>query len=700
MATLQNIRDKAGVLVAVVIGLSLLAFILGDFLGKGSNGFMNNEPIVGEVNGNKITYQEYQAVVNDLTDITKRNSKSNDIDQRTLNMIYDQAWDMLVMKYTIEEDFQKLGITVGKDELEDMIKGKNIDPQIKQVPIFQDPQTKQFDKARVVTFIKNLDQDPTGEARASWIAFEDNLVKNKINTKYTTLLQKAYYPNKLEVENQVKGDNDVVDFEYVYKKYSEVGDDQISFTDEDLKKYYEAHKYKFKQEESRNITYVTFDILPSNEDDLETKKVLEKQAEDFASIEDPIQYIMYNSDQDFNDTYYAEGELPANIDTFMFNENIGAVTDIYKDANAYKIAKLINIKELPDSAHARHILLQASEQMPVQEVINLSDSLQELLKNGADFAELALKYSQDKGSAIKGGDLDWFKKGAMVKPFEKACFEGKVGDIQVVESQYGLHIIEVLEQGVKNKKVQVGYLTANITPSEQTIGEVYNKASEFAGKNRTEEQFTKAAEELKMVPRVANNLKKTDRNIAGLESPRELIKWAYNNELGAVSENVFEFGDKYVVAVLTEVKEKGDAPFENVKAEVENSVIKEKKAQVIMEEMKKGGDNLESIAQAVNKQVQTASKIALKSFSIPGAGAEPVVIATALYGTPNKVTAPIEGNTGVFVIKPSEVKTENKATAEGETEKLRSAFSNRLNYQAVKSIKDASDITDNRINFN
>ncbi len=699
MATLQNIRDKAGVLVAVVIGLSLLAFILGDFLGKGS-GFMNNEPIVGEINGNKVTYQEYQAVVNNLTEITKRNNKSNDIDQRTLNMIYDEAWNMLVMKYTVEEDFDKLGLKVTKDELEDMIKGKNIDPQIRQVPIFQNPETKQFDKSRVVMFLKNLDQDPTGEARASWIAFENSLVKNKLNTKYNTLIQKAYHANKLEVDNQVKSDNNVVDFQYVWKKYSDVKDDEVSFTDADLKKYYEDNKYKFKQEESRNITYVTFDIVPSNEDDIETRKVLENQVEEFTSIEDPVQYIMYNSDQDFNDTYYAQGELPANIDTFMFNANVGDITNIYKEGNTYKIAKLIDVKELPDSAHARHILLQASEQMPVQEVINLSDSLQELLKNGADFAELATKYSQDKGSAIKGGDLDWFQKGAMVKPFEKACFEGKVGEIQLVESQYGLHIIEVMEQGVKNKKVQVGYLTSNITPSEQTIATYYNQASEFAGKNRTQEAFTKAAEELKKVPRLANNLKKVDRNIAGLENPRELIKWAYNNEKGAVSENVFEFGEKYVVAVLTEIKEKGIAPFENVKAEIENSVIKEKKAQIIIEEMKKSGDNLNAIAGAVGKQVQTASRIALKSFSIPGVGAEPVVIATALYGTPDKLEGPIEGNTGVFMIKASEPKIEDKAKPEGEADKMEKAFSNRVNYQASKSIKESSDITDNRINYN
>ncbi len=699
MATLQKIRDKAGILVAVVIAASLLAFILGDFLKKGNS---NSKPIAGEIKGYEVTLQEYQAQVDEFVENTKRNTGKDAVDTKTMEGIYDQAWEALVIKYTMDDQYDILGLSVSPEELEDMVKGKYIDPQIKQIQIFQDPNTKIFDKTRVVTFLKNLDQDPSGKARASWVAFEKGLVMNKVATKYNTLIQKGFYANKIDLENEIKADNESVNLEFITKKYSEVKDEDISFNDADLKKYYEENLYKFKQEESRNITYVTFDVKPSDEDAENTKNFLEKNKEEFAKEkgEDAIRYINLNSDQPFVDTYYAKGELPAKIDTFMFSSDTGAITNIYKENEAYKIAKLIDIKELPDSAEARHILLQPSQDMPATKILALSDSLQELLKNGADFAELAKKYSKDGGSAVKGGALGWFHKGQMVKPFEKACFQAKKGDIVVAESQFGLHIIEVLNIGTKNKKVEVGYLTADIEPSEQTDATVYNLASKFAGENRTKEQFDKSIEEQKLVPRVANNLKRTDRNIAGLEGSRELIRWAYKSEPNTISEEVFKFGDKYVIAELSEVREKGTTPFELAKASVENYVINEKKAELIEGEFNKAkNDNISTMAENLKLQVKKADKVTFNSYSIPGAGPELKVIAEALYKPANTLISPIQGNNGVYAIKAAEKVITDKETLDSEKAKLYREFSNRVNYQAINAIKENANITDNRLKY-
>lgn len=698
MATLQKIRDKAGVLVAVVIGASLLAFILGDFLGQGSGS--SSGPIAGEIKGYEVSLQEYQGKVDEFVENTKRNNGNETIDAKTMEGIYDQAWEALVIQHTMHDQYEMLGLNVSTDELEDMIKGKYIDPQIQQIPIFQDPNTKIFDKTRVVTFLKNLDQDPSGVARASWVAFEKGLIMNKVATKYNTLIQKGYYPNKLEVAEQIKANNENVNLEFIYKKYSEVNDEDVSFNDADLKTYYEANLYKFKQNESRNITYITFNVVPSKEDAENTKKWLEESKEEFADEKDPIRYINLNSDEPFIEAYFAQGELPAQIDTFMFAADTGAITNIYEENGAYKIAKLIDIKELPDSAEARHILLQASEEMPIPQVIALSDSIQELLKGGADFAELAKAYSKDGGSAIKGGDLGWFQKGQMVQPFQKACFEANKGDIVVAESQFGLHIIDVQNLGVKSKKVEVGYLTATIEASEQTDAQIYNQASKFAGENRTKEQFDKTVEELKLVPRVANNLKKSDRTIAGLDSPRELIRWTYNNELNTISDDVFKFGDKYVVALLTEIREKGTTPFDLAKAEIENYVVKEKKAKLIEAEFNKAkSDNISSMASALNLKVQKAEKISFNSYSIPGAGSELKVISKAVYGSANTIISPIEGNTGIFAIKTSEKNVSEGATPEAEQLKLSQEFSNRVNYQAISAVKENANIVDNRLNY-
>ena len=698
MATLQKIRDKAGVLVAIVIGASLLAFILGDFLGKGKIG--STEPSAGEIKGETISLQEYQQKVDNLVDNAKRNNQTKTIDTETMNEIYDQAWEMIVTEHTMFDQYSLLGLGISPDELEDMIKGKFIDPQILQIPIFQNPNTKTFDKSRVISFLKNLDKDPSGEARASWLSFEKALVQSKIAAKYNILIQKGFYPNKLEVAEQVKANNESVNIDFIVKKFSEINDEDISFSDADLQQYYKNHLHQFKQEESRNLTYVTFDITPSQEDIENTKAWLKKSEEEFANEKDPIRYINLNSDEPFNDNYYAQGELPAFLDTFMFNADTGAISNIYEENGAFKIAKLIDIKELPDSAKARHILLQQSQELNGEAFFALGDSLKRHIENGADFASIAEKYSKDRASAVKGGELDWFKKGQMVKPFEKACFEAKVGDILIVNSRFGLHIIEIEGLGEKSKKVQVGFLATTIEASEQTETEVYNKASKFAGENNTKEQFEKAIEELKLVPRVANNLKKTDRNIAGLESSRKLIRWAYNNELNTITEEVDKYGDKYVVAMLSEIREKGTTPFELAKISIENYVINEKKAALIIEDFNKAKANdLNQMASTLNLQVQKASNISFNSASIPGIGTELKVIADAVYGAPNSVISPIKGNRGVFAIQPSEKMLKEKSTAEVEKVKLEREFANRVYYKAIPVIKENSNIVDNRLNY-
>lgn len=699
MATLQKIRDKAGILVAFVIGASLLAFILGDFLGKG-NSFSNSGPTAGEIHGHEVSLQEYQMKVDEFTENVKRNNGGESIDSKTMESIYDQAWEALVTFYTMDEQFELLGLNVSADELEDMVKGKYIDPQIQQIPIFQNPTTKAFDKTRVVTFLKNLDQDPSGVARSSWLAFEKGLVQNKVSTKYNTLIQKGFYPNQLQVEDQIKANNESVNIDFIYKKYSELKDDEVTFNEADLKAYYDANLYQFNQLESRNITYVTFNVTPSEDDIKHTKEYLAKSEAEFATEADPIRYINLNSDETFTENFSAQGELPARLDTFMFAAEKGAITEIYQENGAFKIAKLIDFKQLPDSAEARHILLQASEEMTGPQALALSDSIQTLLKEGADFAELAKLYSKDAGSAVKGGDLGWFQKGQMVQPFQKACFEAEKGDVVVAESQFGLHIIEVQDLGVKSKKVEVGYLTLNIEASEQTDAMAYNKASKFAGENRTKELFEKSINDLQLIPRVANNLKKSDRNIAGLESPRTLIRWAFNSEQDAITEEIFKFGDKYVVATLTEIREKGTTPFELAKTEIESSVIKEKKAQLITKEFADAkADDINAMSSKLGTKILTADNISFDSYSIPGAGSELNVIAQAVYAAPNTIISPIEGASGIFAIKASDKIITEKSTVASAEVKLSKEFGNRVNYQAIKAIKDAAVIVDNRLNY-
>ena len=693
MATLQKLRDKAGVLVAIVIGGSLLAFILGGLLKSSPKADMS----VGEINGNKVSIQEYQQQVDGIIEATKKNTGKSTVESEEMEDIYNQAWQAMIINYVVKPEYEGLGVAVSSSELEDMVKGKFIDPQMLQIPIFKNPQTGQFDKSRVISFLKGIEQDPSGEAKVSWVSFEKNMILNKTSQKYAILIQKGYYPTKLEIEDMVNGKNNIADIQYIEKKYSEISDDQVKYTDTDLKDYYDNHTYQFQQEASRAISFVTFDVKPSENDAIETKKWIEKTKEEFRTEENPIRYINLNSDEAFEDTYYAKGELPAFLDTFMFAADTGAITDVYKEGNTYKIAKLIAIKELPDSAKARHILLRASQEMPAQKVVALADSLKKLIENGADFATLAEKYSEDKGSAIKGGELDWFQKKQMVKPFEKACFEGEKGDIVIIESQFGLHIIEVEEQGVKQKKVQVGYLATNIEPSEKTDGDIYAIASKFAGENRTKEQFEKAIEEQKLIPRIANNIQKSDYRIAGLESPRTLVRWVYENEQGTISD-VFKLGDKYIVALLKEVREKGTTPFELAKTEIEREVIKQKKAEKLLAEFNNAKmDNINDMAGKLSTSVQSTNNISFGQYSIVGIGYEPAIIANAAYNQEQKLISPIKGENGVFAMIITKRRTEETTNAEQQKSVMERAITNHINYQLVDILKSNANITDKRL---
>jgi len=693
MATLQKLRDKAGVLVAIVIGGSLLAFILGGLLKSSPKADMS----VGEINGNKVSIQEYQQQVDGIIEATKKNTGKSTVESEEMEDIYNQAWQAMIINYVVKPEYEGLGVAVSSSELEDMVKGKFIDPQMLQIPIFKNPQTGQFDKSRVISFLKGIEQDPSGEAKVSWVSFEKNMILNKTSQKYAILIQKGYYPTKLEIEDMVNGKNNIADIQYIEKKYSEISDDQVKYTDTDLKDYYDNHTYQFQQEASRAISFVTFDVKPSENDAIETKKWIEKTKEEFRTEENPIRYINLNSDEAFEDTYYAKGELPAFLDTFMFAADTGAITDVYKEGNTYKIAKLIAIKELPDSAKARHILLRASQEMPAQKVVAFTDSLKKLIENGADFATLAEKYSEDNGSAIKGGELDWFQKKQMVKPFEKACFEGEKGDIVIIESQFGLHIIEVEEQGVKQKKVQVGYLATNIEPSEKTDGDIYAIASKFAGENRTKEQFEKAIEEQKLIPRIANNIQKSDYRIAGLESPRTLVRWVYENEQGTISD-VFKLGDKYIVALLKEVREKGTTPFELAKTEIEREVIKQKKAEKLLAEFNNAKmDNINDMAGKLSTSVQSTNNISFGQYSIVGIGYEPAIIANAAYNQEQKLISPIKGENGVFAMIITKRKTKETTNAEQQKSVMERAITNHINYQLVDILKSNANITDKRL---
>jgi len=708
MATLENIR-KRGPLVAIIIGFAMLAFILGDFLNSGSSLFGGDRFRIAQIDDVTVDYREYEQRVFEATELFKQQYGVRSVDDRQREEIKRQVWEELVDGIILGAQFEEIGLAVGSDELFDLVQGKNIDPMIRQIPAFQNQQTGMFDPSMVVYFLKNMDKDETGQSKASWLALESKINQKRLNNKYLNLVLKGMYVTKNQSETSFKERNYLVDFNYVAKKYSEVSDSSVIITDDDINAYFKSHEKDFEQDASRDIAYVTFDIIPSKKDSAYTLDWIEKSVNDFKTVEDNKQFVNFNSDVPFNDQHFKKGELEnTELDSLLFNAEINDIIGPYYEEGSYKLAKLTKVEDMPDSIKAKHILIQPDGKtiVDIKQAKEIADSLINVIKNGGDFAELVKNFSKDQTTLEKAGELGWFEETEQALPFAifpyKELESEKINDFKIVETNYGVHLIAKTEQGESFKKVQVAILERKVVPSSETYQIIYAKASMFAGENRSYKEFEETIDKSGFVKKVAPGLTKSETVIAGLQSPREMIRWAFNAEKSEVSQ-VFEFGERYVVGALSTIREEGTAPLEQVQEEIRFYVSKEKKAEHLVSEMSKFlPADLNSIAGKLNTNVEEARNVSFSSFQIPGLGFEPTVIAESVNNEKNKVIGPIKGENGVFIIEVSIITPAmdiTKVDLKPEKERLSSDLRNRAVYQVINALKESSNITDERSKF-
>jgi peptidyl-prolyl cis-trans isomerase D len=706
MATLQKIRTKAGLLVAIVIGVSLAAFILGDMLQGGSSMFQRNRLEVGVIDGESIQYPDFQKQVEELGEIFKQNYQTNQLDDNAWTQVREQAWQSTINKIVMGEVYEDLGIEISSEELFDMLQGANPHQIVQQ--IFRNPETGQFDRASVVRFLKNLETGVAQDQRVYWLNLEKQIVDERTQSKYANMVGKGLYVTSEQAQASATAGSKTVNFDYITLPHSSVNNDEVTVTEKDLKAYYNENQSDYKQEQSRRVEYITYAVTPSEADYKDAEEWIEDIKSDFSKAQDNVQFVNSNSDVSFENVWNKKEDLPENIAAWVFDEN-AQVNDVfgpYADGASFTLAKLHKSEMMPDSVEARHILLQVTTQAELIAAQALADSLKTMIDKGADFAKLARENSSDQGSAINGGDLGWFKRNQMVKPFEEAAFNNTTDSVTIVATQFGLHLIQTTKRGKLTPQVQVAYVTRNVVPSTKTYQNTYALASKFAGENTTKEEFDAAVAAEKLTKRVANVGEK-EREIVGLENARQLIRAAYEAEVNDILQTnqespIFELGDNFVIAVLTQASEEGIAAFDEVKARVELAVVKEKKAELLAEKAKEalaGNSDLSAVATALNTEVQTASNITFNSFSIPGIGLEPSVIGTVSNLGVDKISAPIAGNNGVFVVM---VTSENVAPGVNiASEKMRLAQTNsyRVASQVFTTHRNSVEIDDQRSKF-
>ncbi len=706
MATLQTIRTKAGLLVAIVIGISLAAFILGDMFQGGSSLLQGNRMEVGEINGESIQYPQFQQEVEKLGDIYRMNTQQNQLDEDTWVQVREQTWQTMIRNIVMTDVYENLGIKVSSDELFDMLQGTNLHPIVQQ--LFRNPETGQVDRGAVVQFLRNLETGVAPEQRQYWLYLEDQIVDERIQSKYNNLVGKGLYVTSLEAENSLEGRNKQVSFDYIMLNHNSVADTQVVVTDKELRDYYNKNQNNYNQEKLRQVEYITFPVEPSSEDFAATEEWINSIVSDFASATNNASFINSNSDVGFDDTWYKKEDLPEDIATWIFETDaeINAIFGPYFEDDAYKLAKLHASEMMPDSVEARHILLQVNTQEEMISQQALADSLKTAIENGSNFATLAMEFSSDQGSAVQGGDLGWFGRGMMVKPFEDAAFSNKVNEVTIVNSQFGIHIIQTTARGPETRQVQVAYLVRNVTPSTQTYQSVYAKASEFAGKNLTKEDFDAAVAEQNLNKRSAS-LRETDRQVDNLENSRPLIRAAYDSKVGTIIQDlqgstIFDFGDNFVIATLVSATEEGVASFESVKDRVELAVLKQKKGEFLVEKAKtamSGKTDLEAVASELGTTVRNAANVNFTSIQIPGIGMEPKVIGTATSLSPDQISQPVAGNNGVFIVKVTTVNEGEDQNIENEKARLAQNLTFRASSQAYNAHREKAEVEDQRAKF-
>jgi len=692
-------------MIAIVIGLALGAFILGDMLNSGSKLMKPSQMKIAEIGGESVQYPDFQKKVEELSEIYKMNTQKSTIDEKTWEQIREQVWQEYLQENIIGKATEKLGLTVSSDELSDLVQGNNPHPIIQQ--IFKDPKTGQIDKSSMNKFLKSVVNNSASPQQTTyWLYIENQIRNDKLRTKYNNLVSKGLYVTTEEGKKSLEEKNKSANFQYVMLAYSTVSDATVTVSDSDLKEYYNKHKDEYKQEKTRKIEYITFNVLPSAADNAATQKWITDSKQEFATVTDNKQYVSVNSETPFDPSYYKKSELPAAIGEWAFSAQPGDFYGPYFENGEYKLVKLDQFKMMPDSVQASHILINPQTVGGVEKAKALVDSLKRKIELGTDFAEMARKYSEDPGSKVKGGDLGWFKRKQMVPEFEEAAFTGEVNKLYVVGTRFGYHLIKPTKKGKETNVVRIATLSRKVEPSNETYQKVYSETSKFASENQTVEAFNKSVLAQKLDKKIAD-LKENDQEVAGLESSRSLVKAAFNSEKGKILVNmegstIFEFGNKFVIGSLTEATEEGPSTFEEAKTKVDLAVRKDKKAQMLADKFKNaasGQSDLAGVASKLSTEVKEVAGVNFTSFSVPTIGFEPAVIGTVCCLAEGKISEPVQGNNGVYLTKVTSFKNGTNTDLKSERNRLAQTLNNRAGSQVFESLKKVADIVDRRSKF-
>ena len=702
MAAIGNIRKHYGLLV-VIVGIALLAFVLGDLF-KSTNSRQENN--VAIVDGEKISYQDYSNLVNmNLENVKAQNGGSLSTEDNY--SVHANTLEQMIRDIIMKNEYKDLGLTVSSDELYDQFLGEN--PNQYVVQSFTNPDGS-FNRELVTTYIRDF-QTLNPELKSNWLNFERAIKEDRLNTKYETLLKKGFYlPNKL-AERIYADKNDKTSAEVYAVRYNTVADSTVVVDEADNKAFYNNNKNKYQTEATRSIDYVVFEITPSQADVDYSKKYVSDLTKDFAEIENAANFVNANSDLTYDSTWKSRKDVPAELEQVIFDQNngIGFVYGPYENEGYYNIAKIVDMENRSDSLMASHILvsyanaLRSDATRTKEEAKTLADSILNVVKkDNSKLETLAKDFSDDPSAQTNNGDLGWFTDGMMVYTFNEFVQDNEVGTIGMVETPFGYHIIKVTDRNEATPKARLAVVAHEITPSTATYQNIFAEANKFVTENTTAEAFNKAIEEQGLNKRTYPSLKKNTNFITGINNPRQIVRWAFdeNTKVGDMS-TIFDLDNMYVVAVLTKSVEEGFTPYEDIADRYQFVIKKEKKGAMLAEQAKTYGTDYQKMIDNMKGEKTTVDNVTFEGRGFGNFGVEDKVIGTVIGMKEGEVSEPIVGGNGLFVVKVTkETPAATTTDYSSIVREYRTRYNNQiLNNSAYSALKDNVKIEDNSILF-
>ncbi|MDR1381070.1 MAG: SurA N-terminal domain-containing protein [Tannerella sp.] len=711
MATLEKIRKRAGLLVTVV-GLALFAFIIGDLLNSGTSFINRNQNNVVTVNGNSVEYQDYLARENELTEVYQLQLGTTSLNENYVNQIRQTVYDDIVMENVLVPRLEKLGMIITTEEMTDMVEGENISPVLLQSQMFQNPQTGTFDKTAVVNLLnqlKNIASYPENvqaqllQYRTLWMFWEKNIRRNRMTEKYLTLLNKAIVANSLEAKDAFSNSSVTSDIVYVMEPFSNVADSTINVPASEIEKLYKERKEMFRQSETCIIDYIAVDIVPSREDYDRVAREMDAIKAELETTENVAALTNEKSERKYVNAFFSISGFGTDADMIDFasTAEIGDIEGpIFKD-DKYRILKLVDRTEAPDSVNVSEIMIAARATDAETRVY--ADSLLNAIKNGADFAELVQAHSIDQ-LVENNGEIGWLTEAGAIQglneEFKKTVFSLPTGQSAIVKSTFGTHIVKVTDKTKNVTKYKVADIEYTVTPSSATRSLLYNALNQFIANNNTVEKIEAAAKD-EGYSLISNaRVYSTDMTVGAVTGARQVVRWAFNNKKGKVSD-INECDNKFVVAAHKGRLPEGYQSLASVTPQLKAELAAKKKGEEIAANLK--AKNLSSIAayaEALSVNPDTVRFITMATSRITNIGVEPKLNSLITLSPPNKVSEPVAGNNGVYVFEVINRTTDGAPYDESSQKTmLEAGNSYRIGSFALRYMQQEADIEDNRIRF-